>query len=111
MHVVSMEIVLMEGATAFLDFTVMIAIDVSSHILQYILTSDFRVHFASVFEHIIAFIFPLTSACSLNLFQVPAPAIALEMACVSTMEYVNVNLATLALTVPLVKFNSRLCIP
>lgn len=49
----------MEGATAFLDFMVTIAVDV------------------------------------------PAPAIALAMAYVSTMEYVNVKLVTLALTVPL----------
>ncbi|MCH96190.1 hypothetical protein A2U01_0017173, partial [Trifolium medium] len=59
------EIVLMEGATAFLDFMVMIAVDV------------------------------------------PAPEIALVMACVSTMEYVNVNLVTLALTVPLLSVMSN----
>jgi hypothetical protein len=37
-HVILMEIVLMEGATAFLDFMVMIAVDVSSLIPLYILT-------------------------------------------------------------------------
>jgi len=99
----------MEGATAFLDFMVTIAVDVSLHIPN--LYFNFRVHFASVFHQIIVFSFALISACSLNLFQVPAPAIALAMAYVSTMEYVNVKLVTLALTVPLVKFYSRLCIP
>lgn len=69
--------------------------------------------FASVFQQILVFTFPLINICSLNLFQVPAPAIALVTACVCLMEYVNVNLALLALTVPLVKFYSRLriCIP
>ncbi|CAJ1972842.1 unnamed protein product [Sphenostylis stenocarpa] len=66
-HVISMEIVLMEGVTAFLDFMVMIAVDV------------------------------------------PVPAIALAMACASPVEYVNVKLAILALTVPLCSLHGGVC--
>lgn len=68
----------------------------------------FRVHFASV---ILVFSLPLIVVCSHNLFQVPAPEIALTMACVSIMEYVNVNPVTPALTVQLVMFYSKLCVP
>jgi len=53
----------MEGATAFLDFMVTIAVDVSLHIPN--LYFNFRVHFASVFHQIIVFSFALISACSL----------------------------------------------
>lgn len=42
---------------------------------------------------------------SLNFFQVPAPAIAMAMACAFPMGFVNVKLGTLALTVPLVHTN------
>ncbi|KAG4953469.1 hypothetical protein JHK87_039063 [Glycine soja] len=64
-HVISTETVLMEGATAFLDFMVTIAVDV------------------------------------------PAPAIALAMARASPVEYVNVKLAILALTVLLLSVMSN----
>jgi hypothetical protein len=56
-HVISMEIVLMEGATAFLDFMVTIAVDVSSLIPHYyILTSEFIL--------LQFFSFPLIIVCS-----------------------------------------------
>ncbi|QHO46611.1 uncharacterized protein DS421_6g189020 [Arachis hypogaea] len=58
MHVTSMKIVLKDAAIAFLDFMVMIAVNI------------------------------------------PSPATALAIASVSQIEFVNVKLATLALTVP-----------
>lgn len=99
--VISMEIVLMEGAPAFLDFMVMIVVDVSS-----ISHTIFQLQYSFCFYCQVIFflqqIFVLLSfirICYLNLFQVPAPAVALAMACVSPMECVNVKRATLALIV------------
>lgn len=58
MHAISMEIVLMEFATAFLDFMATIAVDVSSVIQHYF---NLRVNFASVF---LVFSLPLIAVVS-----------------------------------------------
>ena len=45
MRVISMEIVLKEAATAFLDFMVMIAVDVSSYLMLYF---DIHIHLPNI---------------------------------------------------------------
>lgn len=72
MHVITMEIVLMESATAFLDFMVMIVVDVSSHFPCYILTHAFiMLHLLSTFCFTTDFSFYFSSYQNLFSYIVP----------------------------------------